>query len=255
MDTLEWNEHFSTCVGLLRSMGICLSFVDDFSEIPEIAKAAGKPYLTPIMAPSHNDLLHENAFWLVGCIDDKPVLMGGAMHTHFRQMEIAAYWRSSLSRKYGEAGEQMITNIDPELASTMHGSVVYYGDLFSTLGYRAKFADGTTARGLGELALRAFLALGHLTAQKRWGPDWSYCFLHDDHATRGAGLKYGFDWMVPRPFRWERLPPQRARDEWIAIQRPGSMDKMVRSVSAKIHEIIEANSNVVSLPPASAVAT
>lgn len=97
--------------------------------------------------------------------------------------------------------------------------MVYFGDLY------------VNPRGRGDrLTLRAFVALGHLAVSLKWEPDWTYCFVRERDALRGAAMLYGFCQIVPDPFTWIDPPSPRENSEWLALLPKVDLMSVVEAV-------------------------
>ncbi|CUH87339.1 hypothetical protein PH5382_01265 [Phaeobacter sp. CECT 5382] len=186
--------------------GFTIREVGDVSTIPSLIERIGKPYLTPISNPLHNDFTEGNSIWLVAEKDGEPVYLGCARLEDLGSESVSRYWSRVLSRAYSEGGrESVIENVRPEVDKALGGRIVYFGDLFVKLKGRGS-----------RRALRSFVAIGHLAVSLKWNPDWIYCFVREADILRGAAILYGFTTLFPNPFHWVEPPFPRDNSEWLA---------------------------------------
>jgi hypothetical protein len=218
MDEIERATALVCCHQYLKKRGIDVHIVHNLDAVDGMVTESSKPYLTPLMSPAHNDLTAGNSVWLAGIKSGDPVMLGGARLEHVGPDGIGPYWARSLQRAYSGAPQFKIANVDSEIARRVRGDVVYFGDMY---------VDRKC--GAGILGARAFTAIGHLVTSARWSQNWTYAFLHDRDATRGAGLRYGLNWFVPQPFQWDAPPPTRSDTEWCGFLSAPDMPAMIRS--------------------------
>ncbi|MBO9451467.1 hypothetical protein J7426_14430 [Tropicibacter sp. R16_0] len=190
----------------LGGYGLEIEEISDVSEIPNLVKAAQKPYLTPLSSPEFNDFTWSNSIWLVAKRAGQPVYLGCARLEDIGGEPIESYWSRTFSRAYGHGfTKQIIGNVRPEITRNLKGRLVYFGDLFVC----------ETERG-SRNKLRAFIAIGQLAAVLKWNPDWIYCFVRKRDIMRGASALYGFNRNFGPPFDWVGTPPApRDRSEWL----------------------------------------
>lgn len=206
MQTIEAAAALGALRASMVAEGYTVRQVEDVATIPELIERVGKPYLTPLSSPLHNDLTEGNSIWLVAEEGDEPVYLGCARLEDLGRESIASYWSRSLERAYpNREGEGVIENVRLEVDRAIGGRIVYFGDLF-VKGHR---------RG-SRKALRTFVAIGHLAVSLKWNPDWTYCFVREADVLRGAAALYGFTMLYPNPFSWVNPPYPRDNSEWLA---------------------------------------
>lgn len=206
MSVVEKAKAIGRLSEFLGNDGIEVSEVEDFDQVASIIEASGKPYLTPVTSPMHNDFHHSNALWLVARRDGEPVFLGCARLEDIGPEPVGSYWSRVMRRVYGESSRDVIRSVRPEISSKVRGRLVYFGDLFVAVGGRGS-----------RLNLRAFVALGHLAVSLKWEPDWTYCFIRERDLARGAQTLYGFPDAMPAPFTWIDAPEPRESSEWLAL--------------------------------------
>lgn len=190
----------------LADEGFVVREVEDVTTVPGLIERIGKPYLTPLSSPSHNDFTAGNSLWLVAEKEGEPVYLGCARLEDLGGEAIGRYWARVLHRAYAERPEDVVINgVRPEIERTVGGRLVYFGDLYANVSVRG-----------ARKALRAFVAIGHLAVSLKWDPDWVYCFVREADVLRGAAAIYGFTALYPNPFNWVAPPPPRENSEWLA---------------------------------------
>ncbi|AUQ99357.1 hypothetical protein PhaeoP88_01987 [Phaeobacter inhibens] len=191
----------------LSDWGYVVKEVDDVSTVPGLVDLLGKSYLTPLSSPGHNDFTENNVIWLVAMKGDTPVFAGCARLEDIGRESISRYWSRTLKRAYGANSDApVIEKVRPEVEKKLFGRLVYFGDLYVNSSERGS-----------RVALRSFVALGHLAVSLKWDPDWIYCFVREEDLARGAGVIYGFSTLLPEPFNWLSPPPPRSNSEWLAL--------------------------------------
>lgn len=201
---------------LLASKGLSVEEVTQISDIPELVRQAEKPYLTPLSSPAFNDFTEKNVLWLVARRDGVPVYLGCARLEDLGTEAVGSFWRRVFARVYGDGQTEKISDVRENVDRSIGGRLVYFGDLY------------VSAAGRGDrAALRAFVALGHAAVSLKWDPDWTYCFVRERDALRGAALMYGFGQVMPRPFRWIDPPSPRTNSEWLAVLAKGELLPMI----------------------------
>ena len=224
MNTVELATAFGRLSGYLADQGFLVEELRDFGQVAGLVEQAGKPYLTPITSPSYNDFTEQTALWFVAKRDGEVAFLGGARLEDLGSETLDAYWPRVLARGYPrECGAAPIANVRPEVVRAVRGRLVYFGDLFAA----------RSARG-NRTALRAFVALGHLSVMLKWNPDWIYCFVREADVLRGAAALYGFNSIFPTPFEWIDPPAPRDKSEWLAAL---SGEEVLPSVLATIRAV------------------
>jgi|26BtaG_2_1085354.scaffolds.fasta_scaffold00748_12 hypothetical protein len=204
----------------LHEQGYKVREVDDFGEVPDLIRRIGKPYLTPLSDPGHNDFTRANAIWLVAESGGEPAFLGCARLEDLGQEPVSRYWRRSLKRAYRpEEGMEIITSARPEVDRAISGRLVYFGDLFASKKHQSSKSIFT---------LRSFISIGHLAAALKWDPDWIYCFVREQDLMRGAALRYCFSMHFPEPFSWIDPPAPRSNSEWLVALPRSELLPMVR---------------------------
>lgn len=195
----------------LAGCGFAVEEVTDLAQIEGLVAQLGKPYITPMSSPAKNDFTEAGIICLVARKDGRPVMMGCARLEDIGSESIDRYWGRVFGRAYGAGPEdRIIGNVRSEVVSSMSRRLVYFGDLFVADGMRGS-----------RLALRAFVALGHLAVALKWDPEWTYCFVRERDVMRGAAALYGFNRIFGTPFDWLAEPPKpRDRSELlVAVSR------------------------------------
>lgn len=191
----------------LAAEGFNVREVEDISTVPGLIERIGKPYLTPLSSPAHNDFTEGNSLWLVAEKDGDPVYLGCARLEDLGTESVSRYWTRVLQRAYASSPHDVvIQDIRPEIERSIGGRLVYFGDLYAK-------RSGRGARR----ALRAFIAIGHLAVALKWDPDWIYCFVREEDVMRGAAAMYGFAGLYANPFHWVAPPAPRENSEWLAV--------------------------------------
>ena len=134
---------------------------------------------------------------------------------------IETYWKRIFLRAYSEDGRSdVIGSVRSKVKAMFHGKSVYFGDLFVSKDFRGS-----------RLALRAFVAVGHLVTTLRWDANQTYCFVRERDVLRGAAALYGFNHLISKPFEWVIEPPQpRDRSEVLAFLDAEDLHYHVASV-------------------------
>ena len=220
MDILQQADAVGRLRGVLKSRGISVEVIQDYSRVCALIEAAGKEYLTPFSSPDHNDFTERNCIWLCGFDVDGPVMLGAARLEDLGGEKLDSYWPRIFKRAYPDGSSARIGSISPAISQVVGGRMVYFGDLFVAKRLRGMRGN-----------LQAFTAIGHLLCSLKWEPDWIYCFLRNRDAARGAGLTYGFNWIERRPYRWLDVPPEgRSNNECAAFLSRRSLPAMVDAV-------------------------
>lgn len=207
MRTVEAAGALAALSGSLMAEGYTVREVEDITTVPALIEQIGKPYLTPLSSPMHNDFTEGNSIWLVAERGGVPVYLGCARLEDLGRESVGLYWGRVLRRAYsGSSDGVVIDNIRPEVEKALGGRLVYFGDLYVKLQGRGS-----------RKALRSFVAIGHLAVSLKWNPDWIYCFVREEDVLRGAAALYGFTSLYPNPFNWVAPPHPRSNSEWLAV--------------------------------------
>lgn len=206
MDVVRFATAFGRLEHHLTQRGYAVEECREFSSLSDLLGDAGKPYLTHMSSPEHNDFTANNVLWFVARRHGKIAIAGCARLENIGSEPISAYWSRVFRRAYGtDRGGPIIENVARNVDDTVSGKVVYFGDL-----YVAPHVRGSRP------LLRAFVAMGHLAVALKWNPDWTYCFIKEKSVLRGAAMLYGFPRVFGRPFHWVNDPPEpRSREEWM----------------------------------------
>ena len=202
--------------------------VTSLDEVQGLIESAEKPYLSSFGDPSFNDFTNANCLWLVVLKAGRPAYMGCARLEELWGEPIEAYWSRQFRRHHGEAAK--FTGVAEEVSRELNGRLAYFGDLFVSKDHR-----GSRER------LRVFLALAHMSVSFKWNPDWSYCFIREQHMLRGTAAIYGFTRQHPQPVNWVGSPPfPRTEKDWlVALPRRDLMSSVsatLASISRSIRE-------------------
>lgn len=207
MNELKMALVLSACHEHLAEQGIVVREFTDYGKLMSVIDKSSKDYLVPFLSDHHNDFHSSNALWIVGEADGAPVMLGGARLEELGEERLASYWPRLFRRHYGESRKDVITDVNDLLNEQMTGRLVYFGDLRNEPAYA----------GPKRTNIRAFTMIGHLLTQLRWKQDHTYAFIRRRDVGLGAAMYYGFNFSVPRPFRWIEEPFPRSKTEQCAF--------------------------------------
>ncbi|SMP32025.1 hypothetical protein [Shimia sagamensis] len=197
MRTLAQAARLGRLVAYLEEKGFDVEEVTDPSEIADLVTDVGKPYLTPMSSPLQNDFTEGNILCLVARRDGVPVMMGCARLEDLGSETVGRYWSRVFSRAYARGeSDRVVGAVLPTIEDEIRGRLVYFGDLFVSKEVRGS-----------RLALRAFVAIGHLAVSLKWKPNWTYCFIKESDGMLSTAGIYGFNRIFGRPFQWGIEPP------------------------------------------------
>lgn len=216
---IERGQIIGRCDQYLAQQGIEVAELVDYSRVHEIAAAASKGYLTPLMSPAHHDLTVGNSVWLVAWRGGDPVMLGGARLEDLGGESISSFWPRCLERLYNRPKGELIESVSEDAASVLCGRLAYFGDLHVAPSFRGNLQS-----------VRAFVAIGHLAVSLKWDPDFTYAFVRERDALRGASLRYGFMDAIPAPMSWRDPPSPRCSSEWCVFTSRERLPAMVRAV-------------------------
>lgn len=184
-------------VGYLTKEGYEIEEITNSNQVMGLVDELEKPYLTPMSSPAFNDFTRAGTLGLVARRDGRPAMFGFARLEDLGDESVGQYWARVFGRAYGgDPSANVICDVRREVDRTLGRRLVYFGDLFVA----------PDARG-SRLALRSFVAFGHLAVSLKWDPDWTYCFIRERDVLRGSAALYGFNRVFGRPFSWIGSPP------------------------------------------------
>ena len=207
MNTLLIGQQINSLIEFLERQGFTIEELNDPFEINGFVAGLDKPYITPMSSPLSNDFSVSNYCPLVLRQAGEPVMMGCARLEDLAREGIDTYWSRIFIRAYSADGnDKVIGNVRAKVKALFNGRSVYFGDLFVSRSFRGS-----------RLALRAFVAIGHLVTTLRWDANQTYCFIRERDILRGAAALYRFNQLISKPFDWLIEPSTpRGRSEVLA---------------------------------------
>ncbi len=204
MEILELVRAGGASVDSLIMQGWTVEQSTDFKAVPQVLQDLGKPAMTPILAPAHNDFTKTNAFWLFAYDDQGPVACISARMDDVGSEGLGAFISRAMSRSYPPDNEGVLRFTADHVGQQMCGRLVYIGELFVR----------RDARGNRD-ALEHFLMLAHSVAALKWGADWHYAFMRARDVNLGMDRTYWFTRRWPGVMEWTDPPAGRGESEWL----------------------------------------
>ena len=219
METVERMKAAGRLIGYFEALGYSVREVTDLGRVRSMIEDADKPYLSSFGNPGFNDFSEGNCLWLIIADGEVPAYMGCARLEEVGDEPIERYWSRVFVRHHGEGGS--FQSVGGNIERFLTGRLAYFGDLFVEKQHRGS-----------RVGLQAFLALAHLSVSLKWNPDWTYCFIREQHILRGSAALYGFTRQVPNPIKWVSKPPlPRTESDWlVALPRQDLLSSVQRVV-------------------------
>jgi hypothetical protein len=218
---IERGKIIGGCDQFLVAQGVEVLELVEYSRLHEVAASAAKGYLTPLMSPSHHDLTAGNSLWLVAWRGDEPVMLGAARLEELGAERVSSFWPRCLERLYNRPKGELIESVSEDVSSVLRGRLAYFGDLHVSPSFRGNLQS-----------VRAFVTIGHLAVSLKWDPDFTYAFVREKDALRGASIRYGFMDAIPSPMIWKDPPSPRSNSEWCVFTSRERLPSMARAVLA-----------------------
>ncbi|MGH1465796.1 MAG: hypothetical protein ACRBBQ_10595 [Cognatishimia sp.] len=201
MSDFHLNELASICRELLRDEGYTIRPVEDFNLVRKVADILGKPYLTPKLSPFMNDFTPQNCFWLLLEKDNEVIAAGGCRFDDLGDMKLSQFWKNNIARNY-MSNSSVISDVAKPVDEALTGKLVYFGDLIIEKKNRGRAT-----------VLRRFTHFAQAFAMLKFSPDFSYAFVRERDAGRGAMGAYGFNTIIHSAQRWQNAPEYHRDDD------------------------------------------
>lgn len=201
MSDFHFNELASVCRELLKEDGYKIRAVEDFQTIGRVAEILGKPYLTPKLSPLMNDFTPNNCFWLLLEKDEEVIAAGGCRFDDLGKMKLSEFWKNNIARNY-RGDNRVISSVAAPVDEALRGRLVYFGDLIIEQKNRGRTK-----------VLRRFTHFAQAFAMLKFDPDFSYAFIRNKDAGRGAMGAYGFNSIIHSAQRWTNAPDYHRDDD------------------------------------------
>jgi hypothetical protein len=192
-------------LAVLEKQGYVVSTTSRLEDFGPELEAMGKMSVSQHLSALMHDFTEQSAFCIALRFEGELVAVMGLRYDDLGRGSITDYWQSAYSRLYPrKSGTAVVAQVGEALHS-IHGRVVYMGDLF----FKEQF------RGHGP-SLTGFVHLAHALAWIKWKPDWTYAFHTRKDVLRGHTDKYGFNNRYPGVLAWLDPDGWRSETEFLA---------------------------------------
>jgi hypothetical protein len=150
-----------------------------------------------------NDFTPNNCFWLLLERGDQTLAAGGCRLDDLGDMKLSQFWMNCVERHYYREGGNCarLSRVAAPVDEALRGKLAYFGDLI---------VDRNAGTGIP--VLRRFTHFAQAFAMLKFRPDFSYAFVREKDAGRGAMGQFGFNTIIHNAQTWID-PPGYHRDD------------------------------------------